>query len=126
MKSWDAALRLKRFEADEKSRKVSDLEYMVREFEQMADDLDRQITAEEDRTGIKDKAHYAYSTFAKSAMERRDNLMSSVEELREKLTTAEKERDDALESLSRSTSAESRETNRNTRRASGSSNAAMR
>ena len=78
MKARESALRLKRFEADEKARKVADLEHMIREFENMAADLDRQIQAEEDRTGVKDPAHFAYSTFAKSASQRRDNLRASV------------------------------------------------
>ncbi|MEO1206600.1 MAG: flagellar export protein FliJ [Pseudomonadota bacterium] len=101
MKSRDTALRLKRFEADEKARKVSDLDMMIREFEQMASDLDRQIKAEEERTGVKDRAHFAYSTFAKSAATRRDNLLASADELREKLEAAEKERVDAEEQLQR-------------------------
>lgn len=101
MKSREASLRLKRFEADEKARKVADLEMMIREFEQMASDLDRQIRAEEDRTGVKDVMHFAYSTFAKSAATRRDNLLASARELREKLQAAEKERADAEEQLLR-------------------------
>lgn len=101
MKSREAALRLKRFEADEKARKVADLEMMIREFEQMASDLDRQIRAEEDRTGVRDVAHFAYSTFAKSAATRRDNLLASARELREKLQAAVKERADAEEQLQR-------------------------
>ena len=101
MKSRDTALRLKRFEADEKARKVADLEYMIRDFETMAADLDRQIQAEEDRTGVKDKSHFAYSTYAKSAVQRRDNLRSSAGELRAKLQAALKERDDAAEQVTR-------------------------
>ena len=61
MKARETALRLKRFELDEKARKVADLEQMIREFEAIASDLDRQISAEEDRTGIKDTKHFAYS-----------------------------------------------------------------
>ena len=53
MKSRDTLLRAKRFEASETARKVGDLEHMIREFEQMAIDLNRQISAEEDRTGAK-------------------------------------------------------------------------
>jgi len=95
MKARESALRLKRFEADEKARKVADLEHMIREFENMASDLDRQIKAEEDRTGIKDPAHFAYSTFAKSASQRRDNLRTSAEGLRVELEATRRERDDA-------------------------------
>lgn len=118
MKSRDAAMRMKRFEADEKARKVRDLEYMLHEFEQMAVDLDRQIKAEEDRTGIKDRAHYSYSTFAKSAIERRDNLMASVQEIQGKLELAQKAYNDANEELSLTTSTEARQTAR-THKSSG-------
>jgi flagellar protein FliJ len=126
MKSRDTAMRLKRFEANEKSRKVKDLEYMVREFEQMATDLERQILAEEERTGIKDKAHFSYSTFAKSASERRDNLIASVEELREKLAAAEKDRDEAVEQLSLSSTTETRQQSRGRRHAERNTDATLR
>ncbi len=126
MKSRDTALRVKRFEADEKARKVRDLEYMVHEFEQMATDLDRQIKAEEDRTGIKDKAHYSYSTFAKSAIERRDNLLASVQELREKLAVAEQDRSNAEEQLTLSNTAESRQQSRDRLQQDNRSNAVLR
>lgn len=108
MKSPEAAMRLKRFEADEKARKVADLEHMIRDFEAMAADLDRQIQAEEEQTGIRDKAHFAYSTFAKAAMQRRDNLYASVSELRGKLEAAVRDLDLANEQLSRSVVADSR------------------
>jgi len=101
MKARESALRLKRFAADEKQRKVADLEHMIREFDGMANDLDRQIKAEEDRTGVRDPAHFAYSTFAKSASQRRDNLRASADGLKAKLEAALRERDDALEQVSR-------------------------
>jgi len=108
MKARESALRLKRFEADEKARKVADLEHMIREFENMASDLDRQIRAEEARTGIKDPAHFAYSTFAKSASLRRDNLRTSADGLKAKLEAAQKERDEAMEQVSRADTPETR------------------
>ncbi len=43
MKARETALKLKRFETDEKARKVADLEHMIREFETIAADLDRQV-----------------------------------------------------------------------------------
>ena len=72
---------------------------MVRDFEQMIVDLSRQITAEEERTGIKDAAHFAYSTFAKAAAQRRDNLVTSVADLRLKLEAARVDHDAALDEL---------------------------
>lgn len=126
MKSRDAALRLKRFEADEKARKVADLQHMIAEFERMAGDLDRQIRAEEERTGVKDASHYAYSTFAKSASQRRDNLNSSANELRIKLEAAERERDEAIEQLSRVSAGEGQVALRDTRRSERHSSMAVR
>ncbi len=99
MKSRDTLLRSKRFEASESARKVGDLEHMIREFEQMAIDLDRQISAEEDRTGVKDVTHFAYSTFAKAAGQRRMNLQASIEGLAAKLDAAVRDRDAAQADL---------------------------
>ncbi|MCB1547845.1 MAG: flagellar export protein FliJ [Hyphomicrobiaceae bacterium] len=101
MKARETVLRLRRFDADEKRRKLADLEMMIRDFEQMAVDLDRQIQAEEDRTGIRDRNHHAYSTFAKSALQRRDNLKVSGDSLREKLEKARLELEEALVELTK-------------------------
>jgi len=117
MKARESALRLKRFAADEKARKVADLEHMIREFDGMASDLDRQIKAEEERTGVRDPAHFAYSTFAKSASQRRDNLRASADGLKVKLEAALRERDEALEQVARADSPTGHEQIRNRRRA---------
>src|SRR4030042_2040496 len=74
MKSRDAVSRLKRFEVEEKQRKVAEIEMMIGDFGQMAQDLDRQIAIEQERAGVSDTNHYAYPTFAKAAIQRRDNL----------------------------------------------------
>jgi hypothetical protein len=112
MKPRETALRLKRFEAEEKARKVADLEFMIREFETIASDLDRQIHAEEERTGIKDPSHFSYSTYAKSASARRDNLRSSADELKVKLEAAIRDRDEAADQLTRAVANEPRESER--------------
>ena len=101
MKARENALRIRRHVVDEKNRKVEDLERMIREFDVMAADLDRQIQAEEDRTGIRDRSHFSYSTFAKSAAQRRDNLRTSNDAMREQLAAAVRERDEALEQYTR-------------------------
>jgi flagellar FliJ protein len=101
MKPRENAMRLRRRDVDDKIRKVEDLERIIREFEHMAVDLERQIQIEEDRTGIRDPAHFSYSTFAKSAAQRRDNLKTSTDGLREQLAGAIRERDDAAEQLTR-------------------------
>jgi len=112
MKARETTLRLKRFEADEKNRKVQELEQMIHEFEQMAHDLERQVQAEEERTGVKDQQHFAYSTFARSAEQRRQNLLASVTELQEKLQFAVAERDDALAELDEAHTLRDRDTQR--------------
>ncbi|RTL71567.1 MAG: flagellar export protein FliJ [Hyphomicrobiales bacterium] len=91
MKPRDSALKLKRFEVNEKARKVASIETMISDFETMALELSRQIAAEEERTGVKDAAHFAYSMFAKAAATRRENLLASVEDLRVKLDNARRE-----------------------------------
>ena len=117
MKARENALRLRRRDAEDKFRKVEDLERIIREFELMASDLDRQIQAEEDRTGIRDQGHFSYSTFAKSAAQRRDNLRTSTDGLREQLAAAQRDRDDAAEQLTRATAqSEPRDEMRSNRR----------
>ena len=100
MKSRETAMRLKRREEEEKSRKVKNLQRIIREFDQAAADLERQIQIEEDRTGIRDQSHISYSTFAKAAAERRDNLRQSAEWLREKLVAAVRDGNDPTEQFS--------------------------
>ena len=101
MKSRDAALRLKRFEVSEKARTVVSMESMIGDFERMAHDLARQIAAEEERTGVKDTSHFAYSTFAKAAALRRRNLLNSVTDLRAKLDAAKREHEEMASELSK-------------------------
>jgi flagellar export protein FliJ len=99
MKSRDALIRLKRFDVDEKRRKVADIEAMIGEFNHMAVDLDRQIAIEQERAGITDVNHYAYPTFAKAAIQRRDNLTASAADLAAKLASAKGELDEAVDDL---------------------------
>ncbi len=88
MKSRDGLIRLKRFQVREKRRQVAQIEAMIAEFERMAKDLNDQVVAEQERSGIKDTSHFAYPTFAKAAIQRRDNLLASVEELKGQLAAA--------------------------------------
>lgn len=99
MKSRDSALRAKRFDVAEKLRKAEDLRSMIRDFENMAADLERQILSEEERTGVKDAAHFSYSTFAKAAALRRDKLLVSVADLKAQLDVAMAAHELARESL---------------------------
>jgi flagellar export protein FliJ len=94
-------VQLVRFRAEEKRRKVADLESMIRDFESMTRDLDRQIEAEHEKTGISDANHFKYSTLAKATAQRRQNLAASVEDLKAKLNAAREEHEGALAELKR-------------------------
>jgi flagellar protein FliJ len=112
MKPRDTALRLKRFEATERARKVASIETMIGDFEHVAADLARQIAAEEERTGIKDPVHFAYSTFAKAAGLRRANLLASVADLRVKLEIARREHAEVMVEIGRLEPVEPRDVDR--------------
>jgi hypothetical protein len=67
---------------NQKERRVILLRTMIRDFENMIVDLDGQIATEEDRTRVKDPGHPAYSTLAVAAAKRRQNLLSSLSQVR--------------------------------------------
>lgn len=99
MKSRDTLLRLKRFQVDERRRRVMQIETMIAEFERMVGDLEREVETEEQKAGINDKAHFAYPTYARAALQRRDNLQRSADELRAQLVDARDELTESVEEL---------------------------
>jgi flagellar protein FliJ len=99
MKSRETLIRLKKFQLDERRRRVTQIEAMIGDFERMAGDLDREIKAEQDRAGIHDPSHFAYPTYAKAAMQRRENLKRSAEELRIQLEDAKAALAEAAEEM---------------------------
>jgi flagellar FliJ protein len=88
MKSRETLIRLKKFQVDEKRRKVAQIEGMIAEFERIGTELEREIKSEQERAGIHDPAHFAYPTYAKAAMSRRENLKRSADELKVQLEDA--------------------------------------
>jgi flagellar export protein FliJ len=88
MKSRETLIRLKKFQVDEKRRKVMQIEGMIAEFDRMAVELEREIKTEQDRANIHDPGHFAYPTYAKAAIQRRDNLKRSADELKSQLADA--------------------------------------
>jgi flagellar export protein FliJ len=99
MKSRETLIRLKKFQVDEKRRKVAQIEAMIAEFDRMVGDLDREIKTEQDRAGINDPSHFAYPTYAKAAITRRDNLLRSAGELKAQLDEAQAMLGEAFEEL---------------------------
>ena len=99
MKSRETLIRLKKFRVDEKRRKVAQIETMIAEFDRIAAELDREIKTEQERAGIHDPAHFAYPTYAKAAIQRRENLTRSADELRIQLEDAKSMLTEAFEEL---------------------------
>src|SRR5215469_6443082 len=99
MKSRETLIRLKKFQVDEKRRKVAQIETMIAEFERMGGDLEREIKVEQDRAGIHDPGHFAYPTYAKAAIVRRENLKRSADELRIQLDDAKSALGEAFDEL---------------------------
>ena len=99
MKSRETLIRLKKFQVDEKRRKVAQIEAMIAEFDRIAAELDREIKLEQDRAGIHDPAHFAYPTYAKAAIARRGNLKRSADELKGQLDDAKAMLGEAFEEL---------------------------
>ncbi|HVU18791.1 MAG TPA: hypothetical protein VHD32_17945 [Candidatus Didemnitutus sp.] len=99
MKSREGLLRLKRFQVEEKRRQVAQIETMIAEFDRMARELNDQVMAEQERSGIHDAGHFAYPTFAKAATQRRDNLTASEKALKDQLANAKAAYDEALAEL---------------------------
>ncbi len=99
MKSRETLIRLKKFQVDEKRRKLSQIEGMIAEFERIATELEREIKTEQDRAGIHDPAHFAYPTYAKAAIQRRENLKRSADELKGQLNDAKEALAEAFDEL---------------------------
>jgi flagellar protein FliJ len=112
MKSRETLIRLKRFHVDEKRRQVAQIETMIAEFGRMAADLDREIAVEQERAGIADPAHFAYPTYAKAALQRRDNLLRSGDDLKQQLDDARAALEEALDELKKVESLEERDQQR--------------
>ena len=99
MKSRDTLIRLRRFQVDEKRRRVTQIEMMMADFQRMAVELDREVAVEEARAGITDVGHFAYPTYARAAAGRRDNMRQSAAALEGQLAEAKAELGEAFEEL---------------------------
>jgi hypothetical protein len=81
MASSQATARTEEFQREQSRKTVTHLQRNIEDFERLAERLDCEIRAEEERTRISDPSHVAYSMFAKAARARRDNLLRSRDEL---------------------------------------------
>lgn len=73
----------KQFDVHEKNKQVCQINTMIDEFTKIAEELSNQIKNEEEKTGITDVEHFAYPTFAKAARDRRQNIINSINDLKQ-------------------------------------------
>jgi len=99
MKSRKSLIQRCLFEVNERRQAVADIESMMGECQKNIVDLERQIEFEQERSGVDDVNHFAYPTFAKAAIQRRDNLKNSVRELESRLEEARDHWVEACEAL---------------------------
>ena len=109
MKSRDNLLRLKRFQVQDKTRQLAQIDMMIAEFEKMHEDLQAQIHIEEEKAGITDTSHFAYPTFAVAVRQRQENILESVQELKEKRVSAETALEEAEADLAKALKLEQRD-----------------
>jgi hypothetical protein len=88
MRSRTTFFRRMEYQVDGTRQRIALMERMIVDFDKMAADLDRDILIEQERAGIHDTTHFAYPTYAKATILRRDNLKRSADELRAQLATA--------------------------------------
>jgi flagellar FliJ protein len=92
---------LKRAAVEQSRRKLSQIELLIHQFSLHAAELEGVIAAEEARVGIFDPKHFAYPCYAKAAGQRRDNLRSSIEDLKQQLPQMRVDHNDALAELTK-------------------------
>ena len=85
MRSKDTSCDFIASSIEAKRRQVADIETMIGEFLRKQDELDRAHPHGRSRNGVTDPDHFNYSTAAKAARARRDNLLRSVGELKDQL-----------------------------------------
>jgi flagellar protein FliJ len=87
--------RLRQAGIEDTRRRIAQMEAAMADFDRTATELEGWIKAEENRTGIQDPAHFAYSTFAIAMTERRDALKRSRETLMRSIGALERQLVDA-------------------------------
>lgn len=111
MKPRESLLRLKEFQVNEKRRQLQQLQMMMSEFDRMTKDLEAQIVLEEKKSGISDRNHFAYPTFAKAARQRADNLQVSIRELKSQEEALEATVEEMQADYAKAAALEERDTN---------------
>jgi flagellar FliJ protein len=92
-------IRLKTIQVEQLRQKIAQIKKAIADLELLTGNLNREISTDEARTKIYDPAHFAYPTFAKAAIQRRDNLMRSANVLKIRLNVEKTALSAAIEEL---------------------------
>lgn len=71
------------------AREVSQISTTIAEMERAVQILDADIATEEQRTGINDRTHFAYSTTARNMISRRENIRTTIAVLTSRLSISD-------------------------------------
>ena len=85
-----ALVRFKEKQVEQQSRLIVQIQATIADFKLLGGSLDFQIRAEEDRIKNRDPSHFAYPTLAKATIQRRNNLLQSIDKLKIQLDAAKK------------------------------------
>jgi flagellar protein FliJ len=83
--------RVKQLAIENTRQRIAQIESTIGNFGGMVTTLEGAIEFEQNQTGIRDPAHFAYSKSAMSMIQRRDNLNHSIDELKRQLGSAKLE-----------------------------------
>lgn len=101
MNSRNALIKMHRFQVDEMRRNLAGLEAMLSDFRKKEEELEVQVRYEKERAGVSDVAQFAYPSFARTVLDRRENLSESVRALNLQVDEAKRDLTDAFRELKR-------------------------
>lgn len=81
MKPRESTIQAKEFKAVSLRRQLAQFDRMIDDLEIIRGELTKQIDNEERRTGVTDPQNFAYSTVARAARDRRNNLTNTIDDL---------------------------------------------
>ncbi|NWH07954.1 MAG: flagellar FliJ family protein [Alphaproteobacteria bacterium] len=99
MKTRETLIRLHQFRVDEARRKLAGLEAMKADLERKARDLETTVASEQRRAIEDEIGRFAYPGFARSVLQRRDNLSKTIEEIARQIEAAHEDLNEAFREL---------------------------
>lgn len=99
MKSRESLIRLHRFKVDEIRRRLKLLDDMRADLAKKMSDLEVMMQEEQRRAAHSDLGRLAYPSFARSVVQRRENIQRSIDEVEKQASTVTEELQSAFREL---------------------------